>query len=48
MTRYLDFTESSISSVEEGLISISGDASVVPKFFASFDVPTDAPALTVR
>jgi alkyl sulfatase BDS1-like metallo-beta-lactamase superfamily hydrolase len=35
-------------ATEEGLITVSGDASVVPKFFASFDAPTDAPVLTVR
>jgi len=40
----VDFT----NATEEGLIEVSGDASVVPKFFASFDTPTDAPVLTVR
>ena len=35
-------------ATEEGQISVSGDASVVPKFFASFDTPTDTPVLTVR
>ena len=35
-------------ATEEGLITVSGDASVIPKFFASFDAPTDAPVLTVR
>ena len=31
-----------------GLITVEGDATVVPKFFGSFDKPTDAPVLTVR
>jgi len=32
----------------QGLITVEGDPTVVPKFFGSFDKPTDAPALTVR
>lgn len=35
-------------ATEKGLIKVSGDASLVPKFFASFDTPTDAPLLTLR
>lgn len=35
-------------ATEKGVIKVTGDASVVPKFFASFDKPTDAPLLTVR
>jgi alkyl sulfatase BDS1-like metallo-beta-lactamase superfamily hydrolase len=33
---------------QKGLITVDGDAAVVPKFFSSFDKPTDAPVLTVR
>ncbi len=29
-------------------VAVDGDAAVVPKFFGSFDTPTDAPVLTVR
>ena len=36
------------AATESGLIKVSGDAAVVPKFFSSFDKPTDAPVLTVR
>jgi len=35
-------------ATQKGLITVDGDATVVPKFFSSFDKPTDAPALTVR
>ena len=35
-------------ATEKGLITVTGDASVVPKFFSSFDKPTDRPVLTVR
>ncbi len=35
-------------AVVDGLIKINGDAAVVPKFFASFDTPTNEPVLTVR
>jgi len=35
-------------AVKKGLIKISGDANVVPKFLASFDKPIDEPLLTIR
>ena len=35
-------------ATQKGLITVEGDAAVVPKFFGSFDTPTDAPVLTVR
>ncbi len=35
-------------ATQKGLITVDGDATVVPKFFGSFDKPTDAPALTLR
>ena len=35
-------------ATQKGLITVDGDATVVPKFFGSFDKPTDAPVLTVR
>jgi alkyl sulfatase BDS1-like metallo-beta-lactamase superfamily hydrolase len=35
-------------ATEKGLITVEGDAVVVPKFFGSFDKPTNAPVLTVR
>lgn len=40
----VDFADAS----EKGLITVSGDASIVSKFFDSFDKPTDKPVLTVR
>jgi linear primary-alkylsulfatase len=35
-------------ATEEGLITVEGDKALVPKFFASFDKPTNEPVLTVR
>ncbi len=35
-------------ATEKGLIIVQGDAAIVPKFFGSFDKPTNAPILTVR
>jgi len=35
-------------ATEKGLVTVEGDAALVPKFFGSFDTPTDAPVLTVR
>ena len=35
-------------ATQNGQITVDGDATVVPKFFSSFDKPTDAPALTLR
>ena len=40
----IDFAE----AADKGSIKVSGDANVAPKFFGSFDKPTDAPVLTVR
>jgi alkyl sulfatase BDS1-like metallo-beta-lactamase superfamily hydrolase len=44
ITGNVDFND----AVEKGLIKVRGDATVVPKFFASFDKPTNEPALTLR
>ena len=44
ITGKIDFAD----ATEKGLITVTGDASVVPKFFSSFDKPTDRPVLTVR
>jgi alkyl sulfatase BDS1-like metallo-beta-lactamase superfamily hydrolase len=35
-------------AIEKGLITVDGDASLVPRFFASFDRPTETPVLVVR
>jgi alkyl sulfatase BDS1-like metallo-beta-lactamase superfamily hydrolase len=40
----VDFNE----ATQAGLITVEGDAALVPKFFASFDKPTNVPVLTVR
>ena len=40
----VDFTD----ATEKGLIKVSGDDALVPKYFASFDKPISKPALTVR
>jgi alkyl sulfatase BDS1-like metallo-beta-lactamase superfamily hydrolase len=44
ITGNVDFND----AVEKGLIKVSGDGTVVPKFFASFDMPTNEPVLTLR
>jgi alkyl sulfatase BDS1-like metallo-beta-lactamase superfamily hydrolase len=44
ITGQVDFAE----ATEKGLITVDGDASLVPRFFASFDKPTDTPVLVVR
>ncbi len=44
LTEQVDFAD----ATENGLITVKGDAAVVPKFFNSFDKPTNAPVLTVR
>jgi alkyl sulfatase BDS1-like metallo-beta-lactamase superfamily hydrolase len=44
ITGQTDFAE----ATEKGLITVDGDASLVPKFFGSFDRPTDTPVLVVR
>ena len=44
ITGQVDFAD----ATEKGLIKMTGDASLVPKFFGSFDKPTDTPVLTVR
>ena len=35
-------------ATQEGLITVKGDEALVPRFFASFDKPTNVPILTVR
>ncbi len=44
ITGQVDFAE----ATKNGLITVEGDAALVPLYFASFDKPTDAPILTVR
>jgi alkyl sulfatase BDS1-like metallo-beta-lactamase superfamily hydrolase len=44
ISEQVDFNE----ATQEGLITVDGDEALVPKFFASFDKPTDVPVLTVR
>ena len=44
ITGQVDFAE----ATEKELITVAGDASLVPKFFGSFDRPTDTPVLVVR
>jgi alkyl sulfatase BDS1-like metallo-beta-lactamase superfamily hydrolase len=44
ITEQIDFAD----AMEKGQITVTGDADVVPKFFGSFDKPTNAPVLTVR
>jgi alkyl sulfatase BDS1-like metallo-beta-lactamase superfamily hydrolase len=44
ITEQVDFAD----AAKNGLITVKGDAVVVPKFFGSFDKPTNAPVLTVR
>ena len=44
ITEQIDFAD----ATEKGQITVMGDADVVPKFFGSFDKPTNAPVLTVR
>jgi alkyl sulfatase BDS1-like metallo-beta-lactamase superfamily hydrolase len=44
ISEQVDFNE----ATQEGLITIDGDEALVPRFFASFDKPTNVPVLTVR